>query len=29
MHIVGVHLDRKSTQPNVDRIVGEIKNKGR
>jgi NAD(P)-dependent dehydrogenase (short-subunit alcohol dehydrogenase family) len=29
MNIVGVHLDRKSTQPNVDRIVGEIKNKGR
>src|SRR3989442_7693741 len=29
MHIGGVHLDRKSTQPNVDRIVGEIKNKGR
>src|SRR5213594_3954127 len=29
MHIVGVHLDRKSTQSNVDRIVGEIKNKGR
>src|SRR5207302_1948058 len=29
MHIVGVHLDRKSTQANVDRIVGEIKNKGR
>src|SRR5437667_11233633 len=29
MHIVGVHLDRRSTQPNVDRIIGEIKNLGR
>ena len=29
MHILGVHLDRKSTMANVDRIVGEIKGKGR
>src|SRR5437016_12401306 len=29
MHIVGVHLDRKSTQSSVERIVGENKNKGR
>src|SRR5207247_10370173 len=29
MHIVGVRLGRKTTQPNVDRSVGEIKNKGR
>jgi len=29
MHILGVHLDRKSTMANADRIVGEIKNKGR
>jgi NAD(P)-dependent dehydrogenase (short-subunit alcohol dehydrogenase family) len=29
MHILGVHLDRKSTMANVDRIVGEIKNRGR
>jgi NAD(P)-dependent dehydrogenase (short-subunit alcohol dehydrogenase family) len=29
MHILGVHLDRKSTMANVDRIVGEIKSKGR
>ena len=29
MHILGVHLDRKSTMANADRIVGEIKGKGR
>ncbi len=29
MHILGVHLDRKATMANADRIVGEIKNKGR
>ena len=29
MHIAGVHLDRKTTQPNVDRIVGQIKAMGR
>lgn len=29
MHILGVHLDRKSTLANVDRIVGAIKDKGR
>jgi NAD(P)-dependent dehydrogenase (short-subunit alcohol dehydrogenase family) len=29
MHIFGVHLDRKSTQPNAERIVAEIKSKGR
>jgi len=28
MNIFGVHLDRKSTFPNVERIVGEIKNLG-
>jgi enoyl-[acyl-carrier protein] reductase III len=28
-HIFGVHLDRKSTLPNVERIVGEIKALGR
>jgi len=28
-HIFGVHLDRKTTLPNVDRITGEIKNMGR
>jgi len=28
-HIFGVHLDRKSTLPNVDRIVAEIKGLGR
>jgi len=29
MHIFGVHLDRKGTMPNVERIVGEIKGAGR
>ena len=29
MNIVGVHLDRKSTMGNLDRIMGEIKAKGR
>lgn len=29
MHIVGVHLDRRATMPNVERIVGEIKAAGR
>ena len=29
MNIFGVHLDRKTTLANVDRIVGEIKNIGR
>ncbi len=29
MHIVGVHLDRKSTLANVERITKEIKSKGR
>jgi len=29
MHILGVHLDRKSTMANVDRIVEAIKNQGR
>lgn len=29
MNIFGVHLDRKATMPNVDRIVGEIKGMGR
>ncbi len=29
MHIFGVHLDRKATLPNVERIVGEIKGMGR
>jgi len=28
MNIFGVHLDRKSTLPNVERIIGEIKNLG-
>jgi len=28
-HIFGVHLDRKSTLPNIDRIVAEIKGLGR
>jgi len=28
-NIFGVHLDRKATQPNVDRIVGEIASAGR
>jgi len=28
-NIFGVHLDRKGTQPNVDRIVGEIRAAGR
>ena len=28
MNIAGVHLDRKATQPNAERIVGEIKAKG-
>jgi NAD(P)-dependent dehydrogenase (short-subunit alcohol dehydrogenase family) len=28
-HVFGVHLDRKATQPNVDRIVGEIRAIGR
>ena len=29
MHIFGVHLDRRATLPNVDRIVGEIRARGR
>ncbi|GBD39312.1 Enoyl-[acyl-carrier-protein] reductase [NADPH] FabL [bacterium HR37] len=29
MHIFGIHLDRKSTMPNVERIIGTIKEKGR
>ncbi len=29
MHVFGVHLDRKATLPNVERIVGEIKALGR
>ncbi|MGH7409648.1 MAG: SDR family oxidoreductase [Candidatus Methylomirabilis sp.] len=29
MHIFGVHLDRKTTMPNVERIVGEIRGVGR
>ena len=29
MNIVGVHLDRKSTMGNLERITGEIKTKGR
>ena len=29
MHIIGVHLDRKSTMANVERITKEIKSKGR
>jgi len=28
-NVFGVHLDRKATQPNVDRIVGEIRSIGR
>jgi NAD(P)-dependent dehydrogenase (short-subunit alcohol dehydrogenase family) len=28
-HVFGVHLDRKSTQPNADRIVAEIASTGR
>jgi NAD(P)-dependent dehydrogenase (short-subunit alcohol dehydrogenase family) len=28
MNIIGVHLDRKGTMPNVERIVGEIKKAG-
>ena len=28
MHIFGVHLDRKATLPNVERIVGEIRGMG-
>jgi NAD(P)-dependent dehydrogenase (short-subunit alcohol dehydrogenase family) len=29
LHIFGVHMDRKTTLPNVDRIVGEIRALGR
>jgi len=29
MNILGVHLDRKSTMPNAERITGAIKSKGR
>ncbi|HSE82995.1 MAG TPA: SDR family oxidoreductase [Thermodesulfobacteriota bacterium] len=29
MHIFGVHLDRRATLPNVERIVNQIKEKGR
>ena len=29
MHIFGVHLDRKATMPNVERIISEIKHTGR
>ncbi|WP_337288764.1 SDR family oxidoreductase [Candidatus Methylomirabilis sp.] len=29
MHIFGVHLDRKATMPNVERIITEIKQAGR
>lgn len=29
MNILGVHLDRKSTQPNADRIVSEVRSMGR
>lgn len=29
MHIFGVHMDRKTTMPNVERIVAEIKQVGR
>lgn len=29
MHIFGIHLDRKSTMDNVERIIGQIKEKGR
>jgi NAD(P)-dependent dehydrogenase (short-subunit alcohol dehydrogenase family) len=28
-HVIGVHLDRRATMPNVERIVGEIKAYGR
>jgi NAD(P)-dependent dehydrogenase (short-subunit alcohol dehydrogenase family) len=28
-HVIGVHLDRRSTMPNVERIVGKIKEMGR
>jgi len=29
MNIVGIHLDRKSTLPNVERIVQQIQSEGR
>lgn len=29
MNVFGVHLDRKSTMPNVERIISQIKEKGR
>ena len=29
VHVFGVHLDRKSTLPNVERITGEIRALGR
>jgi enoyl-[acyl-carrier protein] reductase III len=29
MHILGVHLDRKSTMSNVERIIGQIRSTGR
>ena len=29
MHVFGVHMDRKATLPNVERIVGEIRTLGR
>ena len=29
LHVFGVHLDRKSTLPNVERIAGEIRDCGR
>ena len=29
MHIFGIHLDRKATLSNVERIVGEIRGLGR
>ena len=29
MNVAGVHLDRKATQPNAERIVSEIKAMGR
>ena len=29
MHILGIHLDRKSTMANVERIIGQIKEMGR
>jgi enoyl-[acyl-carrier protein] reductase III len=28
-HVIGVHLDRRSTMPNVERIVGKIREMGR